>query len=53
VKHGSVQAGMAWEELRFYILIQKARSRLFPGILEEGLKTNPTVTHFLQQGHTS
>jgi hypothetical protein len=41
-----VQAGMALEELRaLYLDLTTARRK--------GLKAHPTVTHFLQQGHTS
>jgi hypothetical protein len=33
-----------------YILIQRQRERLWAW---RGFETNPSVTHFLQQGHTS
>ncbi|XP_076776339.1 calcyphosin-2 isoform X2 [Arvicanthis niloticus] len=51
--HGSIQAGMVQEELK----VGHLHGRLLgedwlPGSQDEGLKTIPTVTHLLQQGHT-
>ena len=53
-KNGSIQADMKLEEPKVLHRVPKAdRGRLSSGSLEEGFKAHPTLTHFLQQGHTS
>jgi hypothetical protein len=49
VERGGIQAGMVQEELRVH-LVPKAD---FLAARMRVLKPMPTVTHFLQQGHTS
>ena len=52
---GSIQEGRALEELRVLHLVPKAnRRRLADSHVARRrvLKPTPTVTHFLQQGHT-
>ena len=51
-KHGSVQAGMVLEkELRVLYLVLK-QEKTDSSSLGRGSEPTPTVTHFLQQGHT-
>jgi hypothetical protein len=52
-EHGSIQAGMAQEELRVLHLYLKAASRILASRQLRVLEPTPTVTHLLQQGHTS
>jgi hypothetical protein len=50
---GSIQEGRALEELRVLHLVPKANRRLTPQAARRRVsKPTPTVTHFLQQGHT-
>jgi hypothetical protein len=52
-KHGSIQAGMVLEkELRVLYLVLK-QEKTDSSSLGRGSEPTPTVTHFLQQGHTS
>ena len=54
MKYGSIHAGMVLEELTVLHLVPKAnRRRLAFRQLGHSLKPRHTVTHFLQQGHTS
>ena len=51
-KHGSIQADMAQEKLRvLHLDLTGARRKFDSSVLDGALKS--TVTHFLQQGHTS
>jgi hypothetical protein len=49
-KHGSIQTGMALEELRVLDLVQKANKQEKTGL--QVSNPTPSVTHSLQQGHT-
>ena len=53
-KHGSMQADMALEELRVLHLVLKKQEKttVFQAARRRVSKPTPTVTHFLQQGHT-
>jgi hypothetical protein len=54
-KHGSIQAGMVLEECEVYIVFQRqtGEDNCLPSSKEESFNAHSTVTHFLQQGHTS
>jgi hypothetical protein len=51
-EHGSVQAGMVPGKLRILYLHLKATRKTLTSTLHRASKPTPTVTHFLQQGHT-
>ena len=52
-EHGSIQAGMVQKELRILYFIQDKQEKSGSHVVRTRVSLlTPTVTHFLQQGHT-